>query len=160
MADPLGVIGAVSGGVGALTGVISLGWQVHTHRRSGRVVRVTCGNEIPVYDLPDGSRDTGDHFVAIYVHNAGGASVHVLNYGVSVGGRKSGKNLFVTDPPSWATRLPASVEPGGEPVRLLVPADELRRLHEAGGISYRQMLPWVELGDGRRVYANRPVPLA
>lgn len=96
--------------------------------------------------------------VGIEVINRGGAPVTVTNYGVSISGRRNKRNLFVTSPPAWATPLPAVVEPGGEPPRLLVPTAELRRLHEQEGIAYRRMRPWVELGDGRRVY-SRQVPL-
>ncbi|GIJ24516.1 hypothetical protein Vlu01_51400 [Micromonospora lutea] len=55
----------------------------------------------------------------------GTSPVTVINYGVAMGGKGSKRNLFVTNPPDWATRLPAAVEPGGESARLLVPVAEL-----------------------------------
>jgi hypothetical protein len=157
--EALAVIGAATGIVGALTGVASLGWQVVTHRRSGRLVDVTCSYSIPVYG-PPGAQELGDnHQVAIKVTNAGGAPVTVTNYGVSMDGGKGDENLFVTTPVPWSRRVPCAVEPGGEPAELLVPVDELRHMHQQKGIPFSRMRPWVDLGDGRRVYSNRTVPL-
>jgi hypothetical protein len=60
--------------------------------------------------------------------------------------------------PSTA-QMPAVAEPGGEPVTLTVPVDQLRQAHRERGIPFRKMRPWVTLGDGRRVYSRKPVPL-
>jgi hypothetical protein len=148
--EALAIIGAITGVVGALTGVASLGWQVITQRRSGRLVNVTCSYDIPL---------RGDDQVAVKVTNAGGAPVTVTNYGVSLDGKERKENLFVTAPAPWSMRLPFSVEPGGQPAELLVPVDGLRHVHQERGIPFRRMRPWVDLGDGRRVYSKRTVPL-
>jgi hypothetical protein len=157
--EALAVIGAATGIVGALTGVVSLGWQIISHRGSGRLVNVNCANVFPAHIGPSGQPFIGDHQVAITVTNAGGAPVSVTNYGVSMNGKKSGENLFVTAPASWSTRLPYSVEPGGKPAELLIPVDSLRQEHQQRGIPFDRMRPWVDLGDGRRVYSKRTVPL-
>ena len=157
--ETLAIIGAVTGVVGALTGVASLGWQVVTQRRSGRLVDVTCAYHVPVYGPPGAQQLGDDHQVAVKVTNAGGSPVTVTNYGVSMDGKTSGENLFVTAPVPWSARLPCLVEPGGKPAELLVPVDELRRVHQEKGIPFDRMRPWVDLGDGRRVFSKRTVPL-
>ncbi len=155
----LAVIGAVTGIVGALTGVASLFWQIVVHRRSGRLVLVESSYMIPVYGPPHAPEFHDDDQVAIAVSNRGGAPVTVTNYGVAMDGKRSKNNLYVMDRPVWGTTLPASVEPGGEPAQLLVPVAELRRAHQESGIPFRKMRPWVDLGDGRRVYSKKAVPL-
>jgi hypothetical protein len=151
--EALAIIGAITGVVGALTGVASLGWQVVTQRRSGRLVNVNCSYAIPAYGPP------GAHQVAITVTNAGGAPVTVTNYGVSMDGKQRKDNVFVMAPARWSTRLPFSIEPGGTPAELLVPVDDLRLEHQERGIPFDRMRPWVDLGDGRRVFSKRAVPL-
>lgn len=137
----LAVIGAATGVVGALTGIASLVWQIIVHRRAGRLVLVRTPNVIPVYGPPYAPEIHADHYVAIIVSNRGGAPVTVTNYGVAMGGRRPKNNLYVMDRLAWATRLPASVEPGGEPAQLLVPASELRRAHDERGTPFRKMQP-------------------
>jgi len=111
----LALVGALAGVTGALTGVVSLAWQFTIHRRSGRLVTVECSYDIPVYGPADAPEFHDDDQVAITVTNYGGAPVTVTNYGVSMGGKGAKDNLFVTSPADWATKLPASVEPGGQP---------------------------------------------
>lgn len=71
----------------------------------------------------------------------------------------STETLAIMDWPPWATKLPTSVEPGGEPAQVLVPVAELRKAYQVQGIPFRKMRPWVDLGDGRRVYSKNAVPL-
>ena len=85
--------------------------------------------------------------------------VTVTNYGVAMSGKRTKNNLFVTERPIWATKLPVSVEPGGTPAQMLVPVAEVRRAHEEHGIPFRKMRPWVDLGDGRRAYSKNAVPM-
>jgi hypothetical protein len=158
--EALAAVGAATGVVGALTGFAALWWQIDTHRRSGRLVSVESSYLIPVYGPQHAPEFHDDDQVAVTVSNRGGAPVTVLNYGVSMSGKTHRKqNMFVTDRPTWATRLPAVVEPGGEPVQVLIPVADLRRAHAEHGVPFRRMRPWVELGDGRKVFATRPVPL-
>jgi hypothetical protein len=119
--EALAIIGAITGVVGALTGIASLGWQVVTQRRSGRLVNVNCTYNIPAYVGPGGQPVFADDQVAIKVTNAGGAPVTVTNYGVSMDGKERKANLFVMAPVASSTRLPFSVEPGGQPAELMVP---------------------------------------
>lgn len=157
--ETLAIIGALTGVVGALTGVVSLAWQIIVHRRSGRLVSVESSYTIPVYGPPHAPEFHDDDQVALTVSDRGGAPVTVTNYGVAMGGKGSKDNLFVMDRPGWATELPTSVEPGGEPAQVLVPVAELRKAHQEHGIPFRKMRPWVDLGDGRRVYSKMAVPL-
>lgn len=155
----LAFIGALTGVLGAVTGVLSLAWQIIALRRSGRLVSVTTSYMIPVYGPPHAPEFRDDDQVAITVSNRGGAPVTVLNYGVAMGRRSNGTNMFVVDRHPSSAKLPAVAEPGGEPVTLTVPADQLRQAHRERGIPFRSMRPWVSLGDGRKVYSRRPVPM-
>lgn len=71
----------------------------------------------------------------------GGAPVAVTNYGVRIKRRpwplREHGNLFVVQRPSWATPIPAVVQPGGEPVTVLVPVADLRRLHDEESVPFR-----------------------
>ncbi|WP_157930601.1 hypothetical protein [Glycomyces xiaoerkulensis] len=158
--DTLAVIGALAGTIGALTGVVSAVWQIRVHQRFGRLISIKLSNLIPVYGPPYAPEFHDDDQVAINVFNRGGASVTVLNYGVSMGRPKKGINLFVLDPHVISTQLPAVLEPGGRPVQVTVPVGQLREAHAKRNLPFRQMRPWVELGDGRRIYARSGVPLA
>jgi len=88
------LIGALTGVVGALTGALSLAWQIIAHRRSGRLVSVTTSYMIPVYGPPHAPEFRDDDQVAVTVSNRGGAPVTVLNYGVAMGRRSNGTNIF------------------------------------------------------------------
>jgi hypothetical protein len=114
---------------------------------------------IPVYGVPGVPEFRDDDQVAITVSNRGGAPVTVLNYGVAMGRPSKGTNMFVVERHALTRPLPAVVEPGGEPVQLTVPVDQLRQAHQERRIPFRKMRPWVDLGDGRRVYSKMPVPL-
>lgn len=142
-----------------MTGIVSLVWQIVTHRRSGRLVTVKSSYMIPVYGPHHAPEFHDDDQVTITVSNQGGALVTVTNYGVAMGGKRSQSNLFVMELPIWATKLPVSVEPGGKLAQVVVPVVELRRAHKEHGIPFRKMRPWVDLGDGRRAYSKNAVPL-
>lgn len=152
-------IAAIAAVVAALIAAATLAWNVTVHRRSGRRVLVESSYAIPVYGPPHAPEFRDDDRVEVTVTNRGGAPVTVTNYGVSLGKGKE-TNLFVRDRPTWATPLPARVEPGGGPARLLVPVDQLRQVRRERAIPYSAMRCWVSLGDGRRVYSRNSVPLA
>jgi hypothetical protein len=139
------VIGVIAAVVAALIAGLAFAWQMRAHRRSGPLVSVESTYAIPVYGPPHAPEFHDDDQVVVSVINRGGAAATVTNYGVEMG-RKSGQNMFVIDRPSWATPLPAAVEPGGEPVRVLVPMERLRRAHEELRLPYNDMHPWVDLG--------------
>jgi hypothetical protein len=157
--ETLAILGALTGIVGALTGVASLIWQIVTHRRSGRLVSVVSSYVIPVYGPPHSPEFLDDDQVAVTVSNRGGAPVTVLNYGVSMGRPGKGTNMFVVNRDALTTPLPAVVEPGGEPVQVTIPVKQLRQAGQERGVPFRKMRPWVDLGDGRRIYSKRTVPL-
>jgi hypothetical protein len=155
-ADALAAIGVTATVVAALAAVVTLVWQMFVHRDSGRKVHVKSTYTMPYFE-DSGFHD--DDFIEIEVTNRGGKPVTVTNYAVGLEGRKPGANMWITRPPAWATRLPSAVEPGGVPTKLLVPVSELRKAHGSKGIPFNKMVPWVELGDGRKVYSTNPVPL-
>lgn len=152
-AEALTAVGVIATVVAAVVAVLTLGWQVFVHRSR---VHIKCTYTMPYFEN-SGFHD--DDFVEIAVKNSGGRSLTVTNYAVGLNGRKPGKNMWVTRPPAWATRLPSVVDPGGVPTKLLVPVSELRKAHESLGIPFSKMVPWVELGDGRKVYSINSVPL-
>lgn len=159
--ETLAIVGAATGVIGVVIGGASLWWQVVTHRASGRLVMVRSSYLIPIHGDPNRAPEfRNDDQIAVTVINRGGAPVTVLNYGVSMDGKTYRKrNFFPVDKPSWSATLPAVVEAGGKPAQLLVPVADLRRINADSGISFRGMWPWVELGDGRKVFANKAVPL-
>ncbi|MER5974525.1 hypothetical protein ABT112_33295 [Streptomyces sp. NPDC002055] len=119
------------------------------------VVRVS--NSIPVYDLPDGSQDLGDHFVSVEAVNSGDQPISITSWGIELPGDW---RMFVTRGENWATPLPHVLAPGAPPARFLIRADELRRVEREQRIPYTRMRPYVGLADGTVVHADRGVPLA
>ena len=153
-AETLATVGVIATVVAALVAVLTLGWQVLGHR--GRV-HVKSSYTMPYFE------DSGFHhddFVEIAVNNMGGKPLTVTNYAIGLNGKKPGSNMWVTRPPAWATRLPSVIDPGGVPTKLLVPVSELRKAHESLGVPFSKMVPWVELGDGRKIYSANSVPLS
>lgn len=154
--ETLALLGVITGAVGTMTGVVALAWQIITHRQSGCLVSVESAYAMPVYGPTDAPWFEDDDQVVVRLINRGGAPVTVTNYGVSMDGKSNKRNLFVPAPPSWARRLPLTVEPGGQPAELYVPVADLRNAHSQHQVRYQKMRPWVELGDGRRIY-SRPL---
>jgi hypothetical protein len=114
-------------------------------------------NAIPVYDLPDGSQDLGDHFISVEAVNNGDRAVTITGWGIRLPGDR---RVVVTRPVNWSTPLPHRLEPGSAPAAFRMPADELRRLERDQGIPYDAMKPYVTLADGTEIAADRSVPLA
>lgn len=152
----LAAIGVVATVFAALVAVVAFVWQVAVHRNSGLKIHVKSTYTMPYFE-DSGFHD--DDFVENAVTNKGGKPVTVTNYAVGLQGKRSGANMWITRPPAWATRLPATVQPGGAPAKLLVPVSELRKARKSRDLPFNKMVPWVELGDGRKVYSTDPVPL-
>ena len=123
----------------------------------GPRVILQVSNSIPVYDLPDGSQDLGDHFVSVEAVNTGDQPIAITSWGIELPGDR---RMFVTRGENWATPLPHVLAPGAPPARFLIRADELRRVEREQRIPYTQMRPYVGLADGTVVRAGRSVPLA
>ncbi|MFI1488034.1 hypothetical protein [Streptomyces sp. NPDC020747] len=124
---------------------------------AGPRVVLQVSNSIPVYDLPNGSQDLGDHFVSVEAVNTGDQPIAITSWGIELPGDR---HMFVTRGENWATPLPHVLAPGAPPARLLIRADELRRVEREQRIPYTQMRPYVKLADGTVVHADRTVPLA
>ncbi|NEA82401.1 hypothetical protein G3I30_25830 [Actinospica acidiphila] len=122
----------------------------------GPRVVLQVSNSIPVYDLPDGSQDLGDHFVSVEAVNTGDQPIAITSWGIELPGDR---RMFVTRGENWATPLPHVLAPGAPPARFLIRADELRRVEREQRIPYTQMLPYVGLADGTVVRADHSVPL-
>lgn len=124
---------------------------------AGPRVVLQVSNSIPVYDLPDGSQDLGDHFVSVEAVNTGDQPIAITSWGIELPGDR---RVFVTRGENWATPLPHVLTPGAPPARFLIRADELRRVEREQHIPFTQMRPYVGLADGTVVQSDRPVPLA
>jgi hypothetical protein len=149
-------IEALAGVIGTVVAILALVWQVAVHRNSGHRIRVQSSYIMPVFD----DMEIGDEdFIQVEVTNRGGKPATVTNYAVGLGNRKKGSNMFVLRPPAWASPLPTVAEPGGAPVRLLVPVADLQKARDSKGIPFHQMTPWIQLGDGRKVYSSNSVPM-
>ncbi|WP_157968744.1 hypothetical protein [Streptomyces geranii] len=122
----------------------------------GPRVVLQVSNSIPVYDLPDGSQNLGDHFVSVEAVNTGDQPIAITSWGIELPGDR---RMFVTRGENWATPLPHVLTPGAPPARFLIRADELRRVEREQHIPYAQMRPYVGLADGAVVHADRSVPL-
>ncbi|BCW12855.1 hypothetical protein NtRootA2_41370 (plasmid) [Arthrobacter sp. NtRootA2] len=149
-------IGVVAGVLAVVVALATWLWQIKVQRNSGRKVSVRSTYIMPIFE---DSEFHEDDFIQIEVMNQGGQPVTVTNYAVELNGRQKTENMWVLRPPLWATRLPSVVEPGGIPTKLLVPVSELRKAHRTKGIDFKRMVPWVELGDGRKLYSSNAVPL-
>lgn len=154
--DTMANIGVVAGVIAAVVAMATWVWQIAVNRSSGRKVHVKSTYTMPYFE---GSGFHEDDFIEIAVTNRGGQPVTVTNYAVELKGRQKTENMWIRKPPVWATRLPSIVEPGGVPTKLLVPVSELRTARKTKRIHFKKMVPWVELGDGRKVYSTNPVPL-
>ncbi|MEU9418453.1 hypothetical protein [Streptomyces sp. NPDC048272] len=124
---------------------------------AGPRIVLQVSNSIPVYDLPDGTQDLGDHFVSVEAVNTGDQPIAITSWGIELPGDR---RLFVTRGENWATSLPHELAPGSPPARFLIRADELRCVEREQHIPYTQMRPYVGLADGTVVRADRSVPLA
>jgi hypothetical protein len=149
--------------VGLALGVLGIGASVYYGRRGsvsevrGARVVVRVINAIPVYDLPDGAQEPGEHFVSVEAVNTGDEAVTITGWGVKLPGDR---RIVVTRPVNWATPLPHRLEPGNAPTRFVMPADELRQVAREQAIPYDAMRPYVTLANGTDVSADRSVPLA
>ncbi len=141
-----------------VVGIIGIATSRRYRRHGGRKVRVSSTYSIPVYAGDEPFLD--DDQITISVVNKGTAPVTVTAFGVRMGNSRNAGNMFVTRPHAMSDRLPAVAEPGGTPVSVAVPVSALRDAHEQRGIAFKHMQPWVELGDGRRVFSRNPAPRA
>lgn len=148
---------------GLVLGVVGIGVSIYYGRHapgassSGARVEVRTTNAIPVYDLPGGAQDLGDHHVAVEAVNSGDQAVTLPGWGVKLPGDR---RVVMTRPVSWSTPLPHRLEPGAPAAQFVMPADELRRLHRPDGIPFDSMHGYVTLADGAEVIATAPIPLA
>jgi hypothetical protein len=152
----LALAGAISGAIGALTGVTSLGWQIRTSRREGHDVVVTCTNSFPIFNNPDGSQRMGDHMVTVAANNRGRSPVDVTGWGLQGPNKMT---IYTANPVLWSTRLPHRLQPGSG-AEFHVGADELRRTCREQGWPYKDVKGYVSLGDGTRRTSRKGVPLA
>lgn len=122
-----------------------------------QTARVEVANCIPVYDLPDGSTDLGEHFIGVTVLNGESAPVRVMGWGLLLPGNR---RMVVTRPQTnFEPRLPHWVDPGDQ-AQWFLDADEVRRQQATLGCKFDDMIAYVSLADGRELKAPGGVPLA
>lgn len=158
--DPIWVgVGIIATLVFGLIGVIAWLKPRSPSRRPAKheTVWVDVSNSIPVFDLPDGTKELGEHLVGVEVHNGSTRPVKVVSWGIKLPGDRK---LFVPTPTThWEPRLPHWVQPGDE-AEWFVEAEELRHQQATLGCRFDQMIPYVRLADGRELMSEKAVLLA
>jgi len=144
----LSIVGLVVAVVGALTGVVSLAWQITTRRRGAYNVRVSVSSSLQMY--PDGA--VSDWFVCVSPANIGASPVAVTSWGLEMPGGGSLNQLLHV---AGSAVLPHSLGPGTSINLLMATAAVRDALEEyAPGVEPSQLRAWVSLGTGERVYAK------
>lgn len=119
------------------------------------VLKVT--NAFPVYNLPGGGQNLGDHHVTVEAVNVGDRMMTITGWGIRL---PDDRSIVITRPVGWSTPLPHELRPGAVPVQLSMLAEDLRRIAREEGVSFDDMKPYVTLADGKKVLAIQGVPLA
>jgi hypothetical protein len=120
-------------------------------------LRMDVSNEFPIFDQPDGSRTVGDHLVGVTVRNGTARPVRVIGWGI---GLPADRSIAVQAPTTtWEPRLPYWLQ-AGDAATWYVDAAELRRQSAALSVPFDHMVAFACFADGRRISADRGVPLA
>lgn len=85
----------------------------------GPRIILQVSNSIPVYDLPGGSQELGDHFVSVEAVNTGDQPIAITSWGIEL---PDDRRMFVTRSENWATPLPHVLAPGAPPARFPDPS--------------------------------------
>jgi len=135
--------------IGAVTGVLALGWQIysqiHTWRSSGPQIHVKVANGFPVF----GNR-TGDHHFSVTAVNTGGASATIEAWGLRF---PDGGNLILLQQLPFSDRLPAVVAPHTS-ATFHIPGDEVLAQCRQRSVKARELKAWVRLATGDEVFGG------
>jgi hypothetical protein len=145
----LSIVGLVVAVVGALTGVVSLTWQIATRRRGAHNVRITVSASLLTY--PDGT--VSDWFACVSPANIGASPVAVTGWGLEMPG---GGSLNQLRRVAGSADLPHTLEPGTS-INLLMPTEGIREAlaEYAPGVPAERLRAWIRLGTGETVYAKK-----
>ena len=156
--DTATIVGLGIGGASVAVALIAWRWPRSPKVESAPhdLLRVEVSNQFPVFDLPDGTRDVGDHLVAVTVRNGTDRPAKITSWGLRL---PDGQSVVVLSPTTtWEPRLPHWVQPGDEATWYFDPA-ELRRIAAEHKIAFESMCAFATVGDGRSLLADRGVPL-
>lgn len=146
----LAIVGLIVATVGALTGIVSLMWQVTTRRRGAHNVRVTVGSSLLAYG--DGS--VSDWLICVTAANVGAAPVTVNGWGFALPGKRGA--VRQTRPLTGSTPLPHRLEPGTSMSLFMQPAQLHGTLAEQDPpVAGRKVRAFVALGTGQEARAKR-----
>lgn len=162
LSDPLAlpafiisIVGLAVATLGALTGLISLAWQMSTRRRGADRVTVSIANSVLL-----GADDLGSGvLVCVEAVNSGGTAVGLNSWGFQISNGRGG--FVIANPMYPSTTLPHMLAPGSN-AQFFVPAEDLGdQIRRNPGLSPRDLRAFVLLATGKKVFARRKgVPLA
>lgn len=141
----MAIAGLILGIIGAVTGVAALAWQVVTWRQSGAVVAVTARQS-----LPASGDHAGEPLVNVSARNSGRSPVTVNGWGLRL---PDGGAMISSNPVPWSSPVPHRLEPGADG-NWLLPTYEVARFCAERGVRQQDMIPYVELADGRTIRAK------
>lgn len=111
--DPVSVLSLLIACIGAITGVVSLAWQIATRRRGVHrvTVRALIDRFVAIDDEPEDGR-----FIAIEIVNRGSASVSVDSYGIELA---DGGGFLSLGGGRYAPEMPARLDAGAKITALI-----------------------------------------
>jgi len=141
------LIGAITGSIGAITGIAALVWQAFTWRRSTHIVKVVTTWAYMVY----GDEMESLPYISINASNRGSGAVSIVMWWLRF---PDGGNVIQMKDLPMNGRLPYRLEGGASVLFAMPVADVFARAKERD-TSPRRMRGWVQLATGQRVRARR-----
>jgi hypothetical protein len=142
--------GLVIAVIGALTGIVSLGWQIITRRRGAHNVRVRVFSSLPI----PADSDAGEWQVHVSPANIGAAPVTVTGWGLEMPKKRG--SLVQTKYMPLSDTLPHVLQPGTS-MSLFWPQDEVRLVlaTHAPDVRASSLRAFVHLATGEKIYARK-----
>jgi hypothetical protein len=135
--------------IGAVTGVLALGWQIYsqirTWRMSGPQISVKVSNGFPVYD-----DRAGEHHFFVKAVNRGGSAATVDAWGIRF---PDGRDLVPMRQLPFSTQLPAVIAPHAN-ATFNIPGEAVLDECRRQGVKARQLKAWVRLATGDEVFGG------
>lgn len=144
------LVGLVIAVIGALTGIVSLWWQILTRRRAAHNVRVSVSSSLPV----PAYGEVPDWQACVSPANIGAAPVAITGWGLEMPNKRG--SLVQTKFSPFSEALPHLLQPGTS-INLFWPQAEVRLAiaTHAPDLKASQLRAFVHLGTGEKVYAKR-----
>ena len=141
------LIGAITGSIGAITGIAALVWQAFTWRRSTHNVKVTTTWAYMVH----GDEMESLPYVSVNASNRGSGAVSIVMWGLRF---PDGGNAIQLEDLPMNGRLPHRLE-GGASATFLMPVAGVFGNAKERNTDPRRLRGWVQLATGQRVRARR-----